>query len=172
MSKLSLLAKSLDRMENIFLLLGYKGSGIKPSLHFPFFLPDYRGTSSVNTPRVAAKREKKKTTHFWKVKAAVDFKKWFLRSNPRIIRRRSRKLRENDAVPKPKQIQSLLGTKRERFSTSGAIYAAALGGTALHYYNHSLAQMHGGIMPGIVTATPSLWNTLCPIQETSASKQL
>lgn len=62
MSKLSLLAKAQDRMENIVLLLGYKGSGIRPSLNFPFFLPDYRETSSVNTPSVAAKRDKKTHT--------------------------------------------------------------------------------------------------------------
>lgn len=37
--KVSTLAINRDRMENIFLLPGYKGSGIKPSLRFLFFCP-------------------------------------------------------------------------------------------------------------------------------------
>lgn len=72
MSKLSLLAINHDRMENIFLLPGYKGSGIKPSLHFLFFAPDCRGTTSVNAAARVA--ERKKNINLLKVKAGVDFK--------------------------------------------------------------------------------------------------
>lgn len=106
MSNLSLFAKAQDRMENIFLLLGYKGSGIKPSLHFPFFLPDYRGISSLNTLRVAAKREEK-TQIYEKLKLRWTSKNDFEGVIPGSYGKHSTELRENDVVPKPKQIQSL-----------------------------------------------------------------
>lgn len=105
MSKLPLLAKAQNTMENIFLLLGYKGSGIKPSLHFPFILSDYRGTSSVNNPRVAEKRKKKHK--IIESKAGVDFKKWFLKSNPRIIRRCSLELRNKRRLAKNRNRSNL-----------------------------------------------------------------